>query len=87
MTRRAHKASVTTAERLRLHRQALALALQLRCTPKEAEQEILRKQAAARSREARRKLYQKLNAKPVSKLQAAGTDTANRQFGELNNDS
>lgn len=55
---------VSLAERLRAHREAFQLALQLGCTPKEAEQEIARRKTAARSREVRARLAAKMNAPP-----------------------
>ncbi len=55
---------VSLAERLRAHREAFELALELGCTPKEAEQEIARRKAAAQAREARARLLAKVNAAP-----------------------
>lgn len=51
------------AERLRAHRQAFELALELGCTPKEAEQEIARIAARERLR-ARMDRIAARNAKP-----------------------
>lgn len=50
------------AERLRAHREAFELALQLGCTPKEAEAEIARRKAAEKARQARERLEAKMNA-------------------------
>ncbi len=52
------------AERWRAHREAFELALQLGCTPKEAEAEIARRKAAQQAREARARLRARMNATP-----------------------
>ncbi len=55
------------AERYRAHRAAFTLALELGCTPKEAELELRRREALARHREATARLAAKLAAEPVRK--------------------
>lgn len=60
MMRRADFAS--EAEYYRAHREAFLLAQELGCTPKEAEDELRRRQAFARDREATRRLAAKRNA-------------------------
>ncbi len=65
MSRRAIKPRqrVSLAERLRRHRMAFELALELGCTPKEAEEELDRREARRRWEEARDRLNAKRNAK------------------------
>lgn len=52
----------TTAEQLRAHRAAFTLALELGCTPREAEQELRRRAAKAREEESKRRMAAKLAA-------------------------
>lgn len=51
----------TTAEKLRAHREAFELALQLRCTPAQAAEELNRRAAAARHETGARTLAAKMN--------------------------
>lgn len=51
----------TTAEKLRAHREAFELALQLRCTPAQAAEELHRRAAAARHDAGTRRLAAKIN--------------------------
>lgn len=53
---------VPLADRLRLHRQAFELSLELGCTPKEAEQELARRAAADTAAQAAARLNAKINA-------------------------
>lgn len=57
------------AERLRAHGEAFRLALQLGCTPKEAENELRVRRAQAQSEELTRRLQAKMGA-PIARLQA-----------------
>jgi len=57
---------VSLAERLRRHRMAFELAHELGCTPKEAEEELDRREARRRWEEARDRLNAKRNAKPTA---------------------
>ena len=57
--------AVPLAERLRRHREAFALALDLGCTPAEAEAELARRAARARWIEARDRLEAKRNRRPT----------------------
>jgi hypothetical protein len=50
------------AEHYRAHRAAFELALELGCTPKEAADELRRREARARDREAMARLQAKMNA-------------------------
>lgn len=48
------------AEQYRRHREAFTLALELGCTPKEAEQELKRRAARERNQAAQQRLAQKM---------------------------
>lgn len=52
------------ADRLRRHRAAFTLALELRCTPAEAEQELQRREARARWLASNARLQAKINGHP-----------------------
>jgi hypothetical protein len=52
------------AERLRRHNAAFKLALELRCTPAEAEQELQRREARARWEASNARLQAKMNGRP-----------------------
>lgn len=54
--------STSIAEHYRAHRQAFELALELGCTPKEAEAELARRAARDRWLATRRKLQAKMEA-------------------------
>lgn len=66
MSRRALKPRprLSLAERLRAHREAFELALELGCTPREAEEELARRAARKRWEESRDRLAAKRNARP-----------------------
>ena len=55
------------AEHYRAHREAFMLAMELGCTPREAEAELRRRRAAARDREATERLETKMTAAPSSR--------------------
>lgn len=52
------------ADQYRAHREAFAYAMEHGCTPKEAERELRRLQAAERDREATARLEAKMSAAP-----------------------
>lgn len=52
------------AENLRRHRAAFTLALELRCTPAEAAQELARREARARWEASNARLQAKMNGTP-----------------------
>lgn len=54
------------AERYRAHRAAFLLAQELGCTPREAEAELARREAAARDAEAVRRLNAKKAGHPIA---------------------
>ncbi|WP_298165351.1 hypothetical protein [Novosphingobium sp.] len=55
---------LTQAERWRRHRAAFNLALELRCTPAEAEQELQRREARAKWEASNARLQAKMNGHP-----------------------
>jgi len=59
--------SSSTAERLRRHRLAFGLALELGCTPREAEEEMRHREAMERHRKAKARLDARL-AVPLQRL-------------------
>lgn len=61
------------AERLRAHREAFQLALQLGCTPREAEERLRAEKAAAADREASGRLAAKLD-RPLTPAPSAAPD-------------
>ena len=58
------------AEHYRAHREAFALALELGCTPKEAERELLRRRAREQAEESQRRLAAKRHAPLVPGIAA-----------------
>ncbi len=52
------------AEHYRRHREAFMLALELKCTPKEAQEELRRREARERARQAQHRLAKKMAATP-----------------------
>ncbi|MBX9661898.1 hypothetical protein [Novosphingobium sp.] len=55
---------LSPAERWRQHRAAFTLALELRCTPAEAAQELARREARARWEASNARLQAKMNGRP-----------------------
>lgn len=55
---------ISTAERLRQHRAAFTLALELRCTPAQAAQELARREARTRWEAGNARLRAKMHGKP-----------------------
>ena len=55
----------TLAERMRAHREAFELSLKLGCTPKEAEQEIARRNARANWHASKARLDAKIHGRPA----------------------
>lgn len=55
---------VGLAEKYRRHRAAFALSLELKCTPREAEEELRRRAARERDRQAQERLDSKMAAQP-----------------------
>jgi len=69
----------TTAQRIRRHRLAFELALQLGCTPREAREEIRRRAAAQRRRDALARLATRIGKQPESfNTGLSGTDGAEK---------
>lgn len=62
--------AASLAEHYRAHREAFALAMELGCTPKQAERELQRRRAAAEAREAQRRLAAKQHAPLVPGIAA-----------------
>lgn len=56
---------LSPAERWRQHRAAFTLALELRCTPAEAAQELARREARARWEASNARLQAKMNGRPL----------------------
>lgn len=63
----------TIAEKMRAHREAFELALELGCTPREAEKELRRRRAWADHEDLQRRAAAKL-ARPAPRTAAAPDD-------------
>lgn len=66
--------NASLAERYRAHGEAFRLALELGCTPREAECELERRAAHARWEETRNRLAARMNAAPRAQISAPMPD-------------